>query len=97
MWRPGQRRVWGPYSGTHFTPHAPTSKCHQCGRGDQLVECSVDEAAATAALLTPFEACGEWIRKEKPLRKPKQGWAFVNDPLQFPLAMSGVTDPEHYG
>ena len=44
--------------------------------------------AAAAAVLTPFESCGEWIRQERPLRKPKQGWAFVNDPEQFPLALS---------
>ena len=50
-----------------------------------LVECSVDEAAAAAALLTPFDRCGEWIRAEKPLRKPKQGWEFEEDPTQFPL------------
>ena len=86
MWRPGQRRTWGEYSGAHLRPHAPSSLCHHCGRGDLLVECSVDEAAATAATLTPFDACGEWIRTEKPLRKPKQGWAFANDPVVFPLA-----------
>mmetsp|Transcript_4198 Transcript_4198/g.10900 ORF Transcript_4198/g.10900 Transcript_4198/m.10900 type:complete len:736 (+) Transcript_4198:97-2304(+) len=86
MWRPGQRRLWGPFSGTHVKPHAPTSLCHHCGRGDRLVECSVDEAAADAALKTPFESCSQWVREEHPLKKPKQGWAFANDPVRFPLA-----------
>ena len=86
MWRPGQRRMWGAYSGSHLRPHAPSSKCHYCGRGDMLVECEVDEPAAKAALLTPFERCGEWVRSEKPLRKPDAGWAFANDPTNFPLA-----------
>jgi len=93
MWRPGQRRPWGPYSGSHLKPYAPTSLCHHCGRGDRLVECFVDEAAATAALSTPFEACGEWVRGEKPLRKPKQGWAFANDPIRFPLAITHIQHP----
>jgi len=93
MWRPGQRRPWGPFSGTHLRPYAPTSVCHNCGRGDRLVECAVDEAAAIAALRTPFDECHEWIREEKPLRKPKQGWAFANDPIRFPLAISEVNDP----
>ena len=88
MWRPGQRRTWGPASGTHIKPHAPNGICHLCGKSDRLLECTVDEAAAAAAVLTPFESCGEWIRQERPLRKPKQGWAFVNDPEQFPLALS---------
>ena len=39
-----------------------------------------------AALLTPFESCGPWILSEKPLRKPRSGWAFVNDPVGYPLA-----------
>ena len=43
------------------------------------------ESAAEAALFTPFERCGEWIREATPLRKPKAGWAF-SDPLRFPLA-----------
>jgi hypothetical protein len=86
MWRPGQRRPWGPLAGAHLKPHAPTSLCHHCGRGDGLVECSVYEAAANAAVATPFDACGEWIRAEKPLRKPRGGWAFANDPVRFPLA-----------
>ena len=85
MWRPGQRRAWGPDSGTHFKPYAPSSCCHNCGKGDRLVECSVDEAAVAAALQTPYERCGEWIRAEKPLRKPKAGWAFNNDPEQYEL------------
>ena len=88
MWRPGQRRTWGPASGTHIKPHAPNGICHLCGKSDRLLECTVDEAAAAAAVLTPFESCGEWIRQERPLRKPKQGWAFVNDPEQYPLALS---------
>ena len=76
--------------------HAPSSLCHVCGRGDRLVECTVDEAAANAALLTPFESCGEWIRQEKPLRKPRSGWAFANDPGAFPLApVNEVADPDH--
>jgi len=86
MWRPGQRRPWGPLAGAHLKPHAPTSLCHHCGRGDGLVECSVYEAAANAAVATPFDMCGEWIRAEKPLRKPRGGWAFANDPVRFPLA-----------
>jgi len=86
MWRPGQRRSWGPYAPRSFRPYAPNSVCHNCGRGDLLVECTVDEAAESAALQTPYEACGEWIRAEKPLRKPSQGWEFANDPLRFPLA-----------
>lgn len=95
MWRPGQRRVWGPYSGAHLRPHAPSSLCQHCGRGDRLVECKVDEAAVHAALLTPYEACGEWVREEKPLRKPKQGWDFANDPSRFPLAASEQVEPSH--
>ena len=96
MWRPGQRRAWGPASGAHLKPYAPSSLCQHCGRGDRLVECTVDEAAASAALLTPFESCGEWVRQEKPLRKPRQGWAFANDPMSYPLAaMSEVADPDH--
>ena len=90
MWRPGQRRTWGPNAGMQFKPHAPSSVCQHCGRGDLLVECSVDEAAAAAALLTPFDRCGEWIRAEKPLRKPKQGWEFANDPTKHPLAMDVI-------
>ena len=98
MWRPGQRRTWGPASGTHLKPHAPVSLCHHCGRGDRLVECSVDDSAAAAALLTPFESCGPWILSEKPLRKPKQGWAWTDSPEWYPLAMgaSEATDPEHF-
>ena len=86
MWRPGQRRTWASGTGTHLRPHAPSSICHHCGRSKFLVECTVDEAAATAALLTPFDACGAWIREERRLVKPKQGWAFANDPESFPLA-----------
>ena len=44
MWRPGQRRAWGPVSGGHLRPYASSSLCHRCGLGDRLVECSVDEA-----------------------------------------------------
>lgn len=86
MWRPGQRRTWGPKAGMQFRPHVPSSVCQHCGRGDLLVECSVDEAAAAAALLTPFDRCHQWVREEKPLRKPKQGWAFANNPIGFELA-----------
>ena len=86
MWRPGQRRTWGVAAGRHLKPHAPSSACHHCGLGDRLVECSVVEEAAAAALLTPYDECGEWVRAEKPLRKPKMGWEFANDPTQFPLA-----------
>jgi hypothetical protein len=46
----------------------------------------VYETAANAAVATPFDMCGEWIRAEKPLRKPRGGWAFANDPVRFPLA-----------
>ena len=88
MWRPGQRRAWGAASGRHVKPHAPNSICHHCGLGDKLVECRVDEAAVAAALLTPFDECGAWIRSEQPLRKPNEGWEFANDPTKFPLARS---------
>ena len=60
MWRPGQRRAWGPMAGSHLLPYAPTSVCHLCGRGDRLVSCKVNEAARTAALLTPYDECAEW-------------------------------------
>ena len=98
MWRPGQRRGWGPAAGAHLRPYAPSSVCHHCGRSDRLVECQVDEAAATAATATPFEECGEWVREELPLVKPARGWAFANDPMRFPLAnaIGDVADPEHY-
>jgi hypothetical protein len=88
MWRPGQRRTWGLSAGRTLSlrPHAPSNVCHNCGRSDMLLECSVDEAAAAAALLTPFEACGEWVREEKLLRRPRQGWAYTQDPTAFPLA-----------
>ena len=94
--------MWGPAAGPQFRPYAPTTTCHHCGRGDLLVECAVDEAASAAALLTPFDACGEWIRDERPLRKPVEGWAFRNDPTAFPLAGAEAkkalraTDPEGY-
>jgi len=94
MWRPGQRRVWGPGTGTHMLPYAPSTRCHHCGQGDWLVEAAVDEAASSAALLTPYDLCGQWIRVERPLRKPKDGWAFRADPTHFPLAE--VTDPERF-
>ena len=29
--------------------------------------------------------CAEWIRTEKPLQKPKEGWEFANDPTKFAL------------
>lgn len=85
MWRPGQRRAWGPISGSHLRPYAPSSVCHRCGRSDRLVSCKVDEAARAAALLTPYDECAEWIRTEKPLQKPKEGWEFANDPTKFAL------------
>jgi hypothetical protein len=88
MWRPGQRRAWGPASGSglsHLFPHAPYGVCHKCGRGDRLVECVVDEAAQAAAVQTPYDECGEWVRFERPLRIPKHGWEFANNPTQFPL------------
>lgn len=85
MWRPGQRRAWGPRSGNHLRPYAPSSVCHRCGRGDKLVSCKVDEAARAAALLTAYDECAEWIRTEKPLQKPKEGWEFANDPTKFAL------------
>ena len=85
MWRPGQRRAWGPLAGSHLLPYAPSSMCHRCGRGDRLVSCKVDEAARAAALLTPYDECAEWIRTEKPLQKPKEGWEFANDPTKFAL------------
>tara|TARA_B100000795_G_scaffold152139_1_gene113976 strand:+ start:356 stop:526 length:171 start_codon:yes stop_codon:yes gene_type:complete len=45
----------------------------------------VDEAARAAALLTAYDECAEWIRTEKPLQKPKEGWEFANDPTKFAL------------
>ena len=96
MWRPGQRRAWGAGTGTHLLPYAPSTRCHRCGRGDSLVECAVDEAAMGAALLTPFDMCSQWIREERPLRKPKDGWDFRDDPTKFPLGVREVTDPEQY-
>ena len=90
MWRPGQRRAWGPTAGrprgvSSLFPYAPYGICHRCGKGDSLVECSVDEAATAAAVQTPFDECGEWVRFERPLRMPKHGWEFANDPTQFEL------------
>jgi len=38
------------YASNSCRPHAPSSRCHVCGRGDRLVECSVDEAAWKALL-----------------------------------------------
>ena len=35
--------------------------------------------------ILPFDECGEWVRFERPLRMPKHGWDFANDPTQFPL------------
>ena len=47
----------------------------------------MDEAAAAAALLTPFDRCGEWVKEEKPLQRPEEGWEFETNPMMWPLAM----------
>ena len=88
MWRPGQRRAWGPAAGWQFRPHAPSSVCHTCGRGDMLVECSVDEAAAAVAVRTPFDRCGAWIREEKALRRSRLD--FDSDPTKYSLVTSEI-------
>ena len=84
---PGQRRV-GPAAGWQFRPHAPSSVCHTCGRGDMLVECSVDEAAAAVAVRTPFDRCGAWIREEKALRRSRLD--FDSDPTKYSLVTSEI-------
>ena len=70
----------------HYAP--TTGKASAPQTLEDLVGLVVNQPAAAAALLTPFEMCSEWIRHEKPLRKPKSGWAFANDPEQYPLALS---------
>ncbi len=88
MWRPGARRTYSYAAAKRnyspLRPHAPTRRCHLCGRRT-VVECRVGEAFAELSLMTPYAQCDAWVRERTPLRKGDGGWAFA-DPTRYPLA-----------
>ena len=88
MWRPGARRTYSYAAAKRnyspLRPHAPTRRCHLCGRRT-VVECKVGEAFAELSLMTPYAQCDAWVRERTPLRKGDGGWAFA-DPTRYPLA-----------